>query len=114
MTQLEVYQTIAIVIGVIVFVVWIRSQTRKALQRWVEYSESRVKVKLSEKQLMDKANERKRNAKHSSPLYPGRRNPRWIIYAFAERIETRRLKKFLKTNNLNIIPRPIVKGPSDL
>lgn len=74
MTQLEVYQTIAIVIGVIVFVVWIRSQTRKAMQRWVEYSESRVKVKLAEKQLMDKANERKRNAKHSSPLYPGRRN----------------------------------------
>lgn len=73
MTQLEIYQTIAVVIGVIVFTVWIKSQTRKAMQRWVAYSEVRVKIKDTEKQLQDKLNDRKRNVKHSSPFYHGRR-----------------------------------------
>lgn len=73
MSQLEIYQTIAVVISVIVFVVWIKSQTRKAMQRWVEYSEVRVKIKDTEKQLQDKLNDRKRNVKHSSPFYHGRR-----------------------------------------
>lgn len=73
MTQLEIYQTIAVVIGVIVFLVWIKSQARKAMQCWVEWSEVRVKIKDTEKQLQDKINERKRNVKHSSPFYHGRR-----------------------------------------